>query len=98
MPNISFIAYKSIISIGNLAPVGRFSPAMPHFFVSKGLEEEGVTILMSGIFCNTQAIRVQKTLAIIGDGGNVRKRSAQWTSDDLSRPLKKHQRTLFHDK
>ena len=29
LPNISFIAYKSIISIGNLAPVGRFSPAMP---------------------------------------------------------------------
>ena len=47
--------------------------------------------------CNTQAIRVQRTLAI-GDGGNVQKRSAQWTSDDLSRPLKKRQRTLFHDK
>ena len=27
----AFIAYKSIISIGNLAPVGRFSPAMPQF-------------------------------------------------------------------
>ena len=39
---------------------------------------------------NTQAIRVQRTLAI-GDGGNVRKRSTQWTADiyDLSRPLKK---------
>ena len=46
---------------------------------------------------NTQAIRVQRTLAI-GDGGSVRKRSAQWTSNDLSRPLKKRQRTLFHDK
>ena len=32
MPNISFIAYKSIISIGNIAPVGRFSPAMPHIY------------------------------------------------------------------
>ena len=31
MPNISFIACQSIISIGNLAPVGRFSPAMPQF-------------------------------------------------------------------
>ena len=48
-------------------------------------------------FLYTQAIRVQRTLAI-GDGGNVQKRSAQWTSDDLSRPLKKRQRTLFHDK
>uniref|UniRef100_A0A1X7U031 Transposable element P transposase n=1 Tax=Amphimedon queenslandica TaxID=400682 RepID=A0A1X7U031_AMPQE len=39
---------------------------------------------------NTQAIRVQRTLAI-GDGGNVRKRSTQWTTDidELSRPLKK---------
>lgn len=39
---------------------------------------------------NTQAIRVQRTLAI-GDGGNVRKRNTQWTTeiDDLSRPLKK---------
>ena len=27
-----FIAYKSIISIGNLAPVGPFSPAMLHMF------------------------------------------------------------------
>ena len=32
MPNISFIAYKLIISIRNLAPVGRFSSAMPHIF------------------------------------------------------------------
>ena len=41
---------------------------------------------------NTQAIRVQRTMAI-GHGGNVRKRKLQWTTDidDLSRPLKKRQ-------
>ena len=39
---------------------------------------------------NTQAIRVQRSMAI-GSGGNVRKRKLQWTTDneDLSRPLKK---------
>lgn len=39
---------------------------------------------------NTQAIRVQRSMAI-GCGGNVRKRKLQWTTDleDLSRPLKK---------
>ena len=39
---------------------------------------------------NTQAIRVQRSMAI-GHGGNVRKRKLQWTTDtdDLSRPLKK---------
>ena len=31
---LAFIAYKSNITIGNLAPVGRFSPAMPHFSLS----------------------------------------------------------------
>ena len=43
---------------------------------------------------NTQAIRVQRSLAI-GHGGNVRKRQLQWTTDieDLSRPLKKRQST-----
>ena len=30
LQNISSRAYTSIISIGNLAPVGQFSPAMPH--------------------------------------------------------------------
>ena len=36
------LAYKSIISIGNLEPVGRFSLAMPHFIVNyiHLLEEE----------------------------------------------------------
>ena len=40
---------------------------------------------------NTQAIQVQRSMAI-GHGGNVRKRKLQWTTDtdDLSRPLKKH--------
>ena len=33
-PNISSKAYKSIISIGNLAQVGQFSPAMPHLCLS----------------------------------------------------------------
>ena len=39
---------------------------------------------------NTQAIRVQRSMAI-GHGGNVRKRKLQWTTDidDLSCPLKK---------
>ncbi len=39
---------------------------------------------------NTQAIRVQRTMAI-GHGGNVRKKKQQWTTeiDDLCRPLKK---------
>ena len=39
---------------------------------------------------NTQAIRVQRSMAV-GHGGNVRKRKLQWDTDidDLSRPLKK---------
>ena len=42
---------------------------------------------------NTQAIRVQRSMAI-GSGGNVRKRKVQWTKDldDLSRPLMKRPR------
>lgn len=42
---------------------------------------------------NTQAIRIQRSMAI-GDGGNVRKRKEQWTKniDDLSRPLRKRPR------
>lgn len=46
---------------------------------------------------NTQAIRVQQTVAI-GDGGNVRKRKEQWTTDitDLSCPLKKRPRKTLH--
>ena len=45
---------------------------------------------------NTQAIRVQRCMAV-GQGGNVRKRKQQWTTniEDLSRPLKKCQQTLF---
>ena len=43
-----------------------------------------------GFLYNEQAIRVQTSLAI-GHGGNVRKRTKQWTedTDDLSRPLQK---------
>ena len=45
---------------------------------------------------NTQVIRVQRSMAV-GHGGNVRKWKQQWTTDieDLSRPLKKCQQTLF---
>ena len=42
---------------------------------------------------NEQAIRVHRSLAI-GHGGNVRKRTQQWSDDvqDLSRPLHKRPR------
>ncbi len=42
---------------------------------------------------NTQAIRVQRSM-VVGDGGNVRKRKQQWTTDldEISRPLKKRPR------
>lgn len=48
---------------------------------------------------NTQAIRVQRTMAI-GDGRNVRNRKEQWSKDleELSRPLRKRPRKALTTK
>ena len=45
---------------------------------------------VASVLHNTQAIQVQRTMAI-GHGGNVHKRKEQWKTDisNLSRPLKK---------
>ena len=47
---------------------------------------------------NTQAIRVQRSMAI-GHGGNVRKQKQQWTTyiEDLSRPLKNADRNCSNN-
>ena len=45
---------------------------------------------------NEQVIRVQRTIAIGGNSGNVQKRRCEWAdyTEELSRPLKKRPRKL----